>query len=181
MPYYAIGDYYGRGDYYRGDPFIHKKIGGALRSVAGVVGGLGIPGVSTVAKGVSLVLGGGRAAPATPATAGTIQGFEAPETVRTRTRIGLPGLPIYERDYETVEGAVMNGAAVMVGGKKKRRSMNPMNVKALRRASRRIDGFARTARKALKHTPWQLVSRSSRRGPSPGVITRSEAARALKR
>jgi len=62
----------------------------------------------------------------------------------------------------------------------RRRRMNPMNVKALRRATRRIDGFTRTARRALKHTGYMLVSRHAK-GASRGVITRAEAARALKR
>lgn len=68
-------------------------------------------------------------------------------------------------------------------GRKKYRRMDYGNVKALRRADRRIDGFVKVARKALKHTNYKVVSKSAgrSRGPSSGIITRSEARRALAR
>jgi hypothetical protein len=60
--YYA-GDYY-RGDYYQGDPF---SLGGLLKGALGVVGGLGIPGVSTVANVAGRLLGGATPTPVAPA------------------------------------------------------------------------------------------------------------------
>lgn len=64
----------------------------------------------------------------------------------------------------------------------KRRRMNYGNVKALRRADRRIDGFVKVARSALKHTNYKVVSKSAGRARgSSGVITRAEARRALAR
>lgn len=45
----------------------------------------------------------------------------------------------------------------------RRRRMNFMNDKALRRAGRRIDGFVRSSRKVLKHTNYVLVRRGSGR------------------
>lgn len=66
---------------------------------------------------------------------------------------------------------------------RKRPTINYGNVKALKRADRRIDGFVKVARSALKHTNYKVVSKSAGRGGrfgSRGVITRSEAARALR-
>lgn len=66
---------------------------------------------------------------------------------------------------------------------RKRGKINYGNVKALKRADRRIDGFVKVARSALKHTNYKVVSKSAGRGGrsgSRGVITRSEAARALR-
>lgn len=54
MGYYR-GDYY-RGDYYQGDPF---SLGGFLGGIAKGIGGLGIPGISTIANVAGSILGGG--------------------------------------------------------------------------------------------------------------------------
>ena len=63
----------------------------------------------------------------------------------------------------------------------KRRRINYGNTRALTRASRRIDGFVKVARRALKHTNYKVVSKSAgRAGGSRGVITRAEASRALR-
>jgi len=60
-------------------------------------------------------------------------------------------------------------------------TMNAMNPRALARSSRRIDSMRKGMGKALKHTNYKLVSKSAgKRGSSRGVITRSEAARALR-
>jgi len=175
MPYYVGGDYYGRGDYYRGDPGLFKFLGKAIGGIAKLGGAL-LPGpLGTVARVAGTLLAG--RPPAAPGMAMTLA--QAP-----RTKIGL--LP---PTYETFFPPAGAGFGPAPGGRGfgpmglKRRRINPMNVKALRRASRRIDGFARVARKALRHTPFVLVSRASRggRGGSPGTITRAEAARALKR
>jgi hypothetical protein len=160
VPYYSVGDYYGRGDYYRGDPFLGgliKKIGGAAKSLVGGVAKvasniLPLP-FSLPAKVVSTALA---TRPAQP----QLQLPTAPAPFGpAATPMMIPGFQRGARAY---------------------RRMDPLNVKALRRASRRVDAFVRTTRKALKHTGFTIVSRASRRG-SPGVITRSEAARALKR
>lgn len=45
----------------------------------------------------------------------------------------------------------------------KRRRMNPANPKALRRAIRRQSGFVKLARRALKGSGYQIVSRGSRK------------------
>lgn len=52
-------------------------------------------------------------------------------------------------------------AAGVLGAKPKRKRMNFGNTKALTRASRRIDGFVKVAKRALKHTNYKLVTKQS--------------------
>lgn len=61
MGYYR-GDYYA-GDYYQGDPF---SLGGILSGGLKAIGGLGIPGVSTLANVAGSILGGSTPKPVTP-------------------------------------------------------------------------------------------------------------------
>lgn len=180
MPYYARGDYY-RGDYYRGDIFgVLKKVVGGVASVAGKV----LPGpIGAVAKIASAALNKPKSTAVVPISSNmpvSIAGFapsSPPPIIKREFTAGL--LP------PTITSTTEYGAPMAPGSpfftRKKRRAMNPLNVKALRRASRRVDSFVRTTRKALKHTGFTIVSRASRRGGSPGIITRSEAARALKK
>ena len=161
MPYYAEGDYYGQGDYYQGDPGLLGGLFKGVKKLAGAVVGktpLGMP----LAVGKALIPGISIQRPP-PMIA------VPPEYPGAVPKPGLRG---------AVERFLPGGASGFVLGR--RRRMNPMNVKALRRATRRIDGFTRTARRALKHTGYMLVSRHAK-GASRGVITRAEAARALKR
>lgn len=179
MPYYSVGDYY-TGDYYEGDG-LKGLFGGIVRGIGGAVKGFITGGPA------GAVLGGATALikrPGPPQMMPTPTAFAAPVgalppppggTVIRRRSLGPGGIISKEETVVTSDGKV-----VTVKGKK-RKQMNPMNVRALRRASRRIDGFTRTARRALKHTGYMIVSRSSRRGGSPGVITRSEASRALRK
>lgn len=174
---YAAGDYYsGYGSNYAAGG-LFSFVGKALKTVAGVASQM-LPGpIGAIARIGTGILGGagaGRAVQAqlptfTPAGLGPM--LPEPGIAGAVHRIvpgGKTGFGYYNKKGEFIEG--------------KRPVMNPMNVRALRRASRRLDGFARTARKALKHSPFMLVSRASRgRRGSPGVISRSEAARALKR
>lgn len=173
MPYYAVGDYYGRGDYYRGDPGVFDFLKKAVKTVAGVAGSF-IPGpIGTVAR---LVSGGAGAvrAPKELAAGGVV----SPVPAFFGMQQPLAGFAEPGGFDPLGKGAAKRRAL----GLMPRKRMNPMNVRALRRASRRIDSFARVTRRALKHTPFVLVRRGARgRGGSPGVITRSEAARALKR
>ena len=169
--YYSAGDNYGRAGNYAYQAggifgFVKKAIG-TVAKVAGAV----LPGpIGTVARVGAGILGG--------AAAGRGIAAALPSIIPSPPGPGMVPAPGV-RGF--VERALPGGATGYVSAG--RRRMNPMNVKALRRAGRRIDGFARVARKALKHTPFMLVSRASRagRGGSPGVITRREASRALKR
>ena len=167
MPYYVGGDYYPRGDYYRGDIFgtifggLKKVAGAAVGGAAGFLSGGPLGALKGAAQGAGLL------PKATVLPAPTmIPSFGPP-----MQQVPVPGLK------GTVQRILPGGAT----GYYTRRRMNPLNVKALRRASRRTDMFVRTARKALKHTAFTIVTRSSRRGGSPGVITKREASAALRR
>lgn len=178
--YYQAGDNYGRaGNYAYQAGGIFSSIGNVLGKVAKVAGAV-LPGpIGTIAR-----IGGGIL---TGAAVG--RGIQAALPTLSAPRFA-PGGMIPEPGISGVIHRALPGGSSGRGyiNKKgefvegKRPTMNPMNVRALRRASRRLDSFARTARKALRHSPFMLVSRASRGGRrSPGVITRSEAARALKR
>ena len=157
--------YTGQGDYYsgKGDPGLFSFLGKAVGTVARVgtsmlPGPVGAIGRTFTSKLPSF-------APKAPV------GPAVPRiSLPTTTRGYSPGKPV---------ATTPMGMPYFV--KKRGRRMNYGNVKALRRADRRIDGFVGVARKALKHTNYKVVSRSAgSRSGSRGVITRSEAAKALR-
>lgn len=79
-----------------------------------------------------------------------------------------------------IERALPGGASGYILGKKRR--MDYGNTKALKRANRRRQGFVKLVRSSLKGSGLKLVSsHSGRGGGSRGVITRAEAARALRK
>jgi len=125
MPYYA-GDYY-TGDYYQGDNYGAYQAGGFFKALGRGLGGL--------AKGLL------RATPLGGAVAGLL-----PSGPRRAT--GIPVVPepgiagVAHRVFPGGSTGLMVGAAL--GG---RRRMNPLNIKALRRAMRRAKGFERQARR----------------------------------
>lgn len=122
MPYYNAGDYY-QGDYYQAGGFLRsigKFVGGVAKSVIG----------STPLGGVvsALVPSFGR-----PKIAPSTSGFGGPSIVP------VPGFRGFgQRLIPGGESGYMYG---------KRRRMNPLNIKALRRAMRRAKGFERQARR----------------------------------
>jgi len=154
MPYmgHRYGDYLGG---YRGDPgFFSKllKIGGKLvGSFLGVGSPAPAPSPIYAAPPVyrqaqMLSIGGPR---------GIQLGAPAPQTafVGTAPRkqpFVTPGMGGPRLDPRT-------------GLPMKRRRMNPANPKALRRAIRRQSGFVKLARRALKGSGYQIVSRGSRK------------------
>lgn len=163
MGYYAAGDYYGAGDYYAAGG-IFSGIGKALKGVAGFVGGLGIPGVSSAAKLISHVIPGGRKQVSGGQTSGqtqqavgapigpniTLQPFPSGGGVRVDPLAFLPGgAPMI---------AAVPGTQQLAG--QRRRQMNPTNVKALRRAIRREQRFVAVAKRALKGTGLSISRRS---------------------
>lgn len=196
------GDYY-RGDYYRGDPGLFGAIGSALKGVAkvglGVVGTV-VPGpVGGIARTISSTLfkpnGGTRAVTPPPPTIVPAPSISTMPAITPRAVTPAPSFagmgPSPAMAAAVPGGACGSGyhlnksysyAKGMPAGSfcTKARRMNPGNVKALRRADRRIDRFVGIARSALKHTNYKVVSRSAGRRGSRGVITRSEAARALR-
>lgn len=83
-----------------------------------------------------------------------------------------------------VPGASLGSAALgLIPDKKsggighRSRRMNYGNTKALNKAERRLKGFVKVARKALRHSGYTVVSKSKVR--SPGVVTKSELKRAM--
>lgn len=177
MPYYGAGDYYAAGD-----PGIFDVFKKVAKIGAGVAKGiLGATPVGAAVTAVSRAI-----IPSGPAEVPTI----APPAMGLPIgpTMGLPTIgPAAERQ---IVGRARN---VIIGGKryhynkygelKKGRIpvMNPLNPRALARSTRRFDGMRRGMSRALKHTNYKLVTKGAGRGRgSRGVITRSEAARALR-
>lgn len=146
MAYYR-GDYY-RGDYYRGDlgGFLRKAgkaIGGAvtgfigggpLGAVSGALGGLRKPSNSSVIASQAGVVGGA-------------------------IKIGARVLPPILAGKEVLDLA---GGLFGRGGKQ-RRTMNHLNPKALSRATRRVEGFVKKARKAVSPLGYTIQRRGAGR------------------
>jgi hypothetical protein len=181
------GDYYGAGDFLGIGGFFKKKVLPTIGTVAGGVARTFLPGLpGRVAGGViTAVTGAGRRPPP----------------------VFAPSIPAMGRGYAAAAAAAPAAAAaagevvatqrarnVIIDGKRWHYNkygelkegripvMNPLNPRALARSSRRIDGMRKGMGRALKHTNYKLVSKSAGRGRgSRGVITKAEAARALRR
>lgn len=121
--------YYMRGDYYRGDPFL----GGLIGAAVGAVGSL------FKKKAISKIGG------AVGSAVGKISGRAGP-IIRD---IGLPLLGGGAVGAGGTAIAQRLGPMVGFGGGTKRRRMNPLNPRALRRAIRRAEGFEAFARKTV--------------------------------
>lgn len=144
--------YYNAGDYYRGGDYYRA---GGLR-IGRILGG-----VARAAAG--FVTGGplGAATSLLPTGGGSVP---------TMAKQGRPEPGITGMVHRLVPG----GHTGFIGG----RRMNPMNVKAARRAVRRI----KCSMKLLHSIEKTLPHRKARNvGGSPGVITRAEALKALRR
>jgi len=142
MAYYR-GDYYrrnARGDYYRGraagDPFWGALWTG-IKAVGGALLGVRPTGVS---QQQSAAASGGLSAVRTvlqqPQTA---IGFTRVPQIGEQTRTARP--PFTSEQMPDVQ---------LPGGGRRRRQMNPANVKALRRSIRRVVGFGRLASRSKK-------------------------------
>jgi len=167
MSYYGAGDYYGAGGWFT------DLIGGGLGVIGSVIPGVGGDIVSKVGGWIK---GGTKNNPPQPQV--------IPITPSTMP-ISMAGPPPTIQPTPGIKGTIQRivpggatGYEVVIG--KKRRRMNVGNAKALRRAIRREQGFVKLARRALKGTGYRITTRGSTRGGSRGVITRSEAARALR-
>lgn len=188
---YAAGDYYGQrgGNYGAGDPGI---LGSLFKGVTGAIGGLITGGpVGAIAGGIGGLLSSGKPAPSPqiappamiPFSGGPVQ-LQVPQPT-SRTTIGPFGSLYSSTQYAPGGSTEAQKRALIasIGGRKRRR-MNVTNPKALRRALRRVTGFGKLvqrSRKAIGRAASAAgVHRRSYRGGSRGVITRSEAARALR-
>ncbi len=154
MPYYR-GDYY-RGDYYRGDlkSFFKKTVG----VIGGAVGGFLTGGPLGAAKSVATAILGGNNRPvmATPTTVATQS-----SVLGTAVRVGARVLPPILAGKEILD--VGRGFFGGRGGNGRRRTMNHLNPKALTRATRRVEGFVKKARKAVSPLGYSVVRRGSAR------------------
>src|SRR6516162_2624486 len=158
MGYYSYGL---RGDYYRGDPGFLSTIGGFVGKLLGVNkgengggGGGGSPLqsiISTVSK-----LGGGRAATTAVVPKGFYSGASAKVgslatkaigTVKAHPVLTAAGAAGIAGVAAGVGGSAL--AAHMRGGGRKHRRMRVTNPKALRRAIRRTQGFAKLAMRTI--------------------------------
>jgi hypothetical protein len=183
VSYYLAGDYV-----YAGDPGLFGFLGGVIKKVAGV----GLKAAGAVLGGTPVGMAATAISRAVMPTQNipTIQPMPMP-VLRAAPQVmpQMPGGPVGAAEAAPT-GRARN---VIIGGKryhynkygelKKGRIpvMNSLNPRALARSSRRIDGMRKGMGKALKHTNYKLVSKSAGRGRgSKGVITRSEAARALR-
>ena len=112
----------------QGDPFIHKRILGGIGGF--VTGGIG--------GAIGGFTKGGKRTPPQTAPTGIppfrLPGGAVPPRVVIEPRSAAPG----GRPFVSLAGAPVG---------RKRRRMDPLNVKALRRATRRLAGFQREAKK----------------------------------
>jgi hypothetical protein len=117
---YYRGDYY-RGDYYQGDPF---SLGGLLTGGLKAIGGLGIPGVSTLANVAGSIPGGSPPKPALPPSitpmlpptfpGGGFTGIQAQAgSMGFAIGTGTPGMSIAPPNPYTPAVSVTPGGAVV--------------------------------------------------------------------
>jgi len=188
----------GRGDYYRGD---YYRAGGIFGSIGKFLGGVVktatnlLPGpLGGIARAVVPLIGrtgGGLVNDPSAAIAAAARGIRRLRNPAQGTAIAPfpPGqFPILE---PLPFGGLPGGAGGGFGGgggfgmNGKRKRMNVANPRALRRALRRVAGFGKLAKRAKRDIARAASAIGVRRGggggSSRGVITRSEAARALRR
>jgi len=124
VPYYMAGDYY-QGDYY--------QAGGIFGTIGKAIGGA----VTGFVKGGPL---------------GAISGAGAAIVKRPNVQPIAPGALIGGGTVVPTPGLVGFGQRLLPGGAtgyelRRHRRLNPLNIKALRRAMRRAKGFERQARR----------------------------------
>lgn len=178
MAYYR-GDYYpgrrARGDYYRGhgrgDPF-WGAVWRGIQTVGKIA--LGIPlggGAAPTGAAGSII---GATPPTFPSSQLTIMQPPAFPMPRMRMPPALPAeRPPAGRDIQLLP----NGEVLV---RRKRRTMNAGNVKALRRSIRRVVSFGKlcaNARSAVGKAATQLQYGGRRRGASRGTAIASARAR----
>lgn len=168
MSYYRAGGYYRAGDYYRAGS-IFSSIGHFVRQAAGVVSHLGIPGVSQVAGLVANVTGG--------ASSTLGMGMTTPRGLIAGLRTTSMGGGQQRGLVNVGEGGEQTGLVNISGpggraghrgmhiekrGKHAgqlipNRHMHFTNPKALKRAERRLRGFEKMAKRALRPLGLHVV------------------------
>jgi hypothetical protein len=164
---------YYRGDYYRGDPGLLSFLGKGIKFVAGLAGlGGGAPSATKIAsKVVAAMPGAGAIVPAAKATitrVGTVLAKHPTATAAgaagTLGALGVGAGMMMGSPASTMTpvgptmggygGAAMRGYHVSkrTGQMVRNRRMRVTNPRALRRAIRRANGFARLAKRVLHFT-----------------------------
>ena len=160
MSYYGQGDYYGRGG-------LFDAIKGVAKAAVGFVTGGPVGAIGAVAPGIvrSITGSGTGGGPILPTVNPPFAGLPGAGIQLGPTRLsiaepaGLDARP--GGRYVTRDGRPRR---IRKDGQPwKRPTMDPGNVKALRRADRRMDRFLGIARSALKHTGYKVVSKSAGR------------------
>lgn len=154
---YYMGDYYA-GDYY-GDPFLGKLFKKIGKGIKGAVGGFLSGGP------IGAIGGAGRA---------VFSKVQTPLTARMATPVLRGGVQMRSFGATKVPGLRGVAQRAIPGGATgfehllpaRRRRINPINPKALRRAIRRMDGFVKLARRSLRHTNYKITSKSAGRAKS---------------
>jgi hypothetical protein len=147
---------YYRGDYYRGDPFLGALAGLVAKPLTKLAG----KAVSWVGK---QALGSPKAAAATVGTAlaaAPILRMAAPAPVSSPPPINFGPIGVNPM------AALPGGQPLFTYGTRKRRRMNVLNPRALKRALRRAEGFEKIAQRtvnALHRGPKKFKS-TKRRG-----------------
>jgi hypothetical protein len=156
MPYYQ-GDFY-EGDFYQGDPFMGALLGRVARAGWGAAKGLlGMPG-GAIVKGSRAAAGVAAVTGAVGTVARRVGGVVAKHPVLSAAgaagTIGVLGGMGGRRMLGGGAALPMKGFHVSrrTGKLVRNRRMRVTNPKALRRAIRRANGFARLARQVLHFT-----------------------------
>lgn len=134
MPYYSAGDYY-TGDYYQGDNYAAGGLpifGAIARKLLPVAGRLVGKGLRALTGGKLIGSGGGTTA------------LKRIGGAAIAARLALPSRPNARDVAEEVYAREMRSQG-FPGGFRSGRRMNVTNVKALRRAGRRVKGFLKLA------------------------------------
>lgn len=147
----ARGDYLGG---YRGDPGLFGFLGKVAKGALGIAGSI-LPGpLGAVARFGSRIFA--------PSQAPVLRGPGPPGVARftgPRVQIGRFTAAGPSLSFGGVGG---RGPPGLPGFGRKRRRMNPGNVRALRRAMRRQESFVKLARRALKGSKYAITTRGSR-------------------
>lgn len=162
MGYYTGGDYYRAGDYY------------AAGGIFGTLGKLAGKAIGAVGRATGILPQQQVIVPAQP----TVTDRSGGGTFELDLGLGSPKIKVGGggRSMRQLGPGINDVMAAELGElraqrRKKYRRMNYGNVKALRRADRRIDGFVGVARKALKHTNYKVVSKSAGKAPRRGSVS----------
>lgn len=151
MGYYR-GDYY-RGDYYRGDPFI----GGLIARGAAAIGG------RLLGRGAAA--GAGRAVATRAAAAGAVTATGGRLVPALAPIVGIAGGTALGTATLPAAGQAIQAAQQLVMGGRRRRRMNVLNPRALKRALRRAEGFEKIAKRTVNalHTGPKRFKSTKRR------------------